>query len=34
MTRKIPLTLSSWTIGDKVKFEDRVIYAKKLVAKK
>ena len=29
MARKYPITVSSWTLGDQCKFEDRVIAAKK-----
>ena len=28
MSRKNPITVSSWTLGDQCKFEDRVIAAK------
>ena len=28
MSKKNPITVSSWTLGDQCKFEDRVIAAK------
>ena len=29
MSKEFPITISSWTLGDQCKFEDRVIAAKK-----
>ena len=29
MSQKYPITISSWTLGDQCKFEDRVAAAKK-----
>ncbi len=28
MSKEFPITISSWTLGDQCKFEDRVIAAK------